>query len=250
LVEPKYARLATQLRNKISEGELPAGAQLPTEEQLCRETGHSRGTVRKAIDTLVYWGLVRRDQGRGTFVAERIDMARFFSLTSFEQEMAQQGRTPRIRVVDAEVQDALADVAAVLDVPVGSEVIRITRVLLGDDVPITYETRYMDRQLCPDLLDHDLEQESLHSLLVQHYHIPLVRLSATIERVAATDDEAKLLDIAPGATVFQVERLSFTVSQDGGTPLRPALWIRSVHREGVHAVQFHPIQNLLSVGSH
>ena len=46
------------------------GDQIPVEEDLCTHFALSRTTVRKALDALVTLGLLRREQGRGTFVAE------------------------------------------------------------------------------------------------------------------------------------------------------------------------------------
>jgi GntR family transcriptional regulator len=46
-----------------------AGDQIPTEEEIQREHGVSRVTVRRAIQTLVERGVLIRRQGKGTFVA-------------------------------------------------------------------------------------------------------------------------------------------------------------------------------------
>ncbi len=66
---PKYYQLAEILRDQISEGLLNPGDQLPTEDTLSQDHNVSRGTVREAIRVLVQDGLIRREQGRGTFVA-------------------------------------------------------------------------------------------------------------------------------------------------------------------------------------
>lgn len=69
--EPLWQQLADVLRGKIESGELPAGRVIPSEATLSQEYGLSRGTVVKALDALERDGLVRRVQGRGTFVTER-----------------------------------------------------------------------------------------------------------------------------------------------------------------------------------
>jgi GntR family transcriptional regulator len=66
---PLWRQLSELLRAQIESGELPAGRLVPSEATLVQRYGLSRGTVRKALDALVKDGLVRRVQGRGTFVA-------------------------------------------------------------------------------------------------------------------------------------------------------------------------------------
>jgi DNA-binding GntR family transcriptional regulator len=68
---PLWRQLADLLRAQIESGELAAGRMLPSETTLVQRFGLARGTVRKAIESLAAEGLVRRVQGRGTFVASR-----------------------------------------------------------------------------------------------------------------------------------------------------------------------------------
>jgi len=56
------------LTNGISSGQWKPGDKLPSEAQLCALLGASRITVRSAIGRLAGLGLVRSQQGRGTFV--------------------------------------------------------------------------------------------------------------------------------------------------------------------------------------
>jgi GntR family transcriptional regulator len=66
---PLWRQLSELLRAQIESGELPAGRPVPSEATLVQRYELSRGTVRKALDALVKNGLIRRVQGRGTFVA-------------------------------------------------------------------------------------------------------------------------------------------------------------------------------------
>lgn len=70
--EPVRAGLAEQvvehLLQDISSGVYPPEAQLPPEATLAQQTGVSRLTLREAIKGLRQRGVVRVEQGRGTFV--------------------------------------------------------------------------------------------------------------------------------------------------------------------------------------
>lgn len=65
---PLYQQLVDAIRSDIRKGVLPAGAQLPTVQQLANDLGIARGTIKRAYDQLERLALVEKIQGRGTFV--------------------------------------------------------------------------------------------------------------------------------------------------------------------------------------
>lgn len=67
----KHQRLRSQLLCEIAVGTYGPGDALPTEVQLAEMMQVSRTTVRQTLGDLQQQGLVRRVQGKGTFVAER-----------------------------------------------------------------------------------------------------------------------------------------------------------------------------------
>jgi len=66
-----YQRIAHDLRTQILSGDLPPGSALPSETELVRRYGSSRGPVRQAISLLRSEGLIDSHQGRGVFVRQR-----------------------------------------------------------------------------------------------------------------------------------------------------------------------------------
>jgi len=72
MVDPMYRRIADDLRRQIESGELPPGAQVPTELELREKYEASRNTIRDAIKWLITRGLVETRPGQGTFVIEQI----------------------------------------------------------------------------------------------------------------------------------------------------------------------------------
>ena len=67
---PSYAQLLEAMKAAILRRTLAPGVRLPDERQLARQFALSRGTVRRALAQLEDEGLVMRQQGRGTFVAD------------------------------------------------------------------------------------------------------------------------------------------------------------------------------------
>ena len=65
---PIYRQLSDAIRTAIRKGELTAGQQLPTVQEVTETLGVARGTIKRAYDELERAGLVEKIQGRGTFV--------------------------------------------------------------------------------------------------------------------------------------------------------------------------------------
>ena len=60
--------LSSMLERVLQQGQLPAGAKLPSERELAAQLGVSRASIREAIHELTLKGLVERRPGRGTVV--------------------------------------------------------------------------------------------------------------------------------------------------------------------------------------
>ncbi len=65
---PMYLQIRNQLRERIMNGDMSAGTQLPPERTLARSLGVSRTTVVNAYDELEAEGLIKGHVGRGTIV--------------------------------------------------------------------------------------------------------------------------------------------------------------------------------------
>ncbi|MGH3922437.1 MAG: GntR family transcriptional regulator [Pseudonocardiaceae bacterium] len=63
-----YRRIADDLRRQIASGELATGQRVPSEAELMRRYGVSRGTARQGLALLEATGLVTAVHGKGRFV--------------------------------------------------------------------------------------------------------------------------------------------------------------------------------------
>jgi GntR family transcriptional regulator len=221
---PRYHQLKEILRKRIESGEFKPDNQFPTEEQLCQKYSVSRGTVGRAIKILVDEGWLRREQGRGTFVTRPVLSPAFFRLANFSEDMRQRGLEPSTRLLNLEVIPASGEIAARLQIPVEEKVIKISRLRLASSRPMAYETRHLAYDLCPQLMEEDLENQSIHSLLIDKYGIPLIRACHTIEARVLSEEEAKLLEVEPGSAGFFIDRVTYTIHD------RPGTWYQALYR--------------------
>ena len=68
-VETKYCEIADHLKEEIRTGKYPPGSVFPSLKMICRRFGVSYLTAVKALESLKDLGLVKSQNGVGTFVA-------------------------------------------------------------------------------------------------------------------------------------------------------------------------------------
>lgn len=85
-------QVAMQIAELISDGRWKRGEKLPSESDLCRSFNIGRSTLREALKSLAFVGLVRMRPGDGTYVAERspglLDRILTRGLLKTEKELA------------------------------------------------------------------------------------------------------------------------------------------------------------------
>jgi len=79
---PLYIQVASVMRRRIETGEWHPGQKIPTLVELEREFQVARVTVRQAVDIMREEGLLRSQQGRGTFAAEKSADRHWFKLAT------------------------------------------------------------------------------------------------------------------------------------------------------------------------
>ncbi len=207
---PFYIQLKDVIREKIENGELKPGEQLPGEFEIGRIFSVSRTVVRQALNDLVYEGLIIHEKGRGTFVAEsKINENLVQKLTGFYQDMSDRGTPPYSQVLKQLKTSAQSKIARYLNLRIGDPVIEIERLRYVNDEPIVLVTTYLPFDLCPQLLTADLTNRSLYEFLENECGLRIVRGRRTIEAVPANDIEAKLLQIEKGAPLILLDSISF-----------------------------------------
>jgi GntR family transcriptional regulator len=219
--QPKYRLLHDALAALIRD--LPAGSGMPTERELCERFGVSRGTVRQALDHLEVEQRIYRHQGRGTFVA-RPKMDHLLELSSHTASFRARGMEPGSRLIGVSRVPATAEVAGMLALTAGEEILQIERVRLADDEPLAIEVLHLGAQRFDGVAAVLGESQSLYELLRARYGVELAWAEETIEAALSPGREASLLGIPSGAPVLVLCRQSFDAIG------RPVEFVRSCYR--------------------
>src|SRR5436190_11387833 len=139
---PLYHQLQGVLKAEIESGKWRPDEQLPNEAKLAERFGVSKITVRQALQELAELGYIRREHGRGTFIARRKFDEGPRELTSFTEEMRRHDLVAASRILGQRVAAADVRVANALRLPARSPVFVLKRVRLADGEPISVQTAH------------------------------------------------------------------------------------------------------------
>lgn len=222
---PKYWQVKEILLERMADGTLTPGSLVPPEPELCHEFGVSRITIRRAIGDLVNEGKLRTVQGKGTYVASPKLPERFIQKAfGIYEDMERRGLTMTTVVLRQEVIPASVEVAARLEIPVGTPVYVIDRLRLIQEEKLLLSTSYIPEALCLGLIDEDLRSGSLYHLLREKYGLTIARGTRSLEAVGAGQWEARQLDLALGSPLLLLYNVAYL--PEG----RPFEYSRVLHR--------------------
>ncbi|HEY0127718.1 MAG TPA: GntR family transcriptional regulator [Rubrobacteraceae bacterium] len=140
--EPLYLKVERRIEDLVLQGRYKAGDRIPPEADLVASLGVSRVTVRAGLARLVERGVLERRQGSGTFLMRppggvrlRSGLERLETYTVHAERLGLKLDSEDLGIEDV---GARPDEAAALEVPEGSPLVRVSRVLLIEGKPAAW----------------------------------------------------------------------------------------------------------------
>lgn len=221
-----HAQIADWVRGRIASGDWPEHYRLPSEPELASELGVSRGTLRRALGTLVAEGRLVQTPGRGTFVGATVVEPQLAQrLTTLSEAFDDAGRPLTTRVVAAAAVIPAAHVAALLEVPPREAVLHLERVRSQDGMPLARMISTVRLDLAPGLEDTDFTERRLFEVLERDHGLVLDTARRSFDAVLAGTENAALLEVDPAAPLLHLEQLTYLV--DGRPVEHSDVWLRS-----------------------
>lgn len=197
--------IADSLREQIRLGELPVGAALPSESQLCERWNSSRGPVRQALTALRAEGAIAGGRGKPPVVCVASAGQPFDTLLSYSAWARSIGRTPGQRTLELALRRADQHASSVLQIDEGVPVVQVLRLRYLDGEPAMLERATFVEHVGRRLFDFDCDSGSLWAyLLSQGVH--LAAASHVIDALAADAVDSEHLGIAEGAPLLRQQR--------------------------------------------
>lgn len=203
-----WRQIAEWIRNEASAGQFAPGTRLPPEMELAARFGVNRHTVRRAIAALTHEGLLRADQGRGTFIAGRSLSYPISRQTRYSEILAAQGHAPGGRMTGSCVEPADPVLARKLELPEGTPLQRIETLRISDGIPVLTGTSWCEFARFPGLADDFAETGSFTQCFARAGLEGYARRETRIYADRATPEDARVLEIEFGSPVMVMEVLN------------------------------------------
>ena len=208
-----YHSLGHIIRSKIQSGEWTVGQQIPSEREMMKIFNVSRSTVRQGIENLVKEGVLRREHGKGTFVAPPKNEQGVLRLMEFSDIVKRNGLIPSVRLIAKEQIASPPNIQQLLGISGSEQLVWIQRLLLVNEEPILIESSYFSAKLFPDLAAAYDGMAQPHRFISDQYGIKVSKARETFEPVILEDKEAVLLGVEGGFPALWVEHLAFDISE-------------------------------------
>ena len=109
---PMYLQLMEQIRRRVAVGDWAPGQEIPSIRALAASTRVSVITIKRAYLELEREGVIVTRQGRGTFVAENVDLGRDLRNRELDEHLAAAARIGAELGLDSEeLADRLREIA-------------------------------------------------------------------------------------------------------------------------------------------
>lgn len=209
---PRYYQVYLTLRDWIHNGNYRSGTQLPTESDLCETFGVSRITVRKAVDMLVTDKLIRREQGRGTFVTGNDATPQLTGdMGQLLKRLDALALRSEVRDVDISQQVADEDTRLDLGLENNSDVtcVSLVRVLQGKT--IGRSRTYFPADLNVEISPEELNSFSMVSVLDRN-GIEIISADQLIGATLADMQDATVLNCTVGTPLVRIRLIVFDIN--------------------------------------
>ena len=202
---PLYRQLMQRIRADIASGMYPVQTRIPSEAELGEIYQVSRVTVRKALAELTGEGLLRRMQGKGTYVCAPRLKSNLREITSFHESCRMMGCKPGAKVISAQVIQADHDLREKLALT-SDEAVEIVRLRTADGEPVMLETNRFSMKYA-FLLTGDQAGSLYHQLGQQG--IEAADGTHEISLCYATAQQAKLLEVEIGTALLMLDQVIY-----------------------------------------
>jgi GntR family phosphonate transport system transcriptional regulator len=211
-----WRQIEQEIEADIRAKQFGPGDQLPTEAELSLRFGVNRHTVRRAMLGLQERGLIRVEQGRGSFVQENIVDYRLGRRTRFSENILSLRRDPTGELIRVARLPADKTMAQMLNLRAGEPVLLLETLKSADGRPINLGSHHFPFRRFNGLAEAFKTEGSITAALrkfgVNDYTRKVTRVTSRMPE----EEEARLLAQPRNRPVLITESVNV---DEAGTPI-------------------------------
>lgn len=216
---PKYKKIKEDLIKKIQQGIYTPGSELPSENDLIEQYNVSRITVRRAIDELYIGDYIEKKQGKRALVKQCAKMQELNSISSYTEEILQQGMKPSRKVLSAKLKLPTEEEQKALLLDKAEPIFILCRIVYADDTPLCYTETALPYKYFRDIEKFDFEQYSLYDIIEQKYSIKITTSKLKLKAVLPDDTIAGYLDVEKSLPMLRYSAVTYGIVNGKELPI-------------------------------
>jgi GntR family transcriptional regulator len=198
-----YCKIADDIRDKIINGKLKTGDDLPSETALCNEYSTSRMTVRKGLAILSNEGYIYSIPGKGYFVQK----PNYNKYTIFYSERNNLiNDVDRIKLLSVDVVLPDDKLATNLRISKNRKIIRIRRLFYTQGDPMAYDLKYLIYQKGVPIIENEIENATFPEMMSNRASLYSLNKEIVMYAKMPGEEIKELLKMCDEVALFVVEQ--------------------------------------------
>lgn len=209
---PLHYQVQKYIVKKIDKGAWKTDEYIPTEKQLGNLFNVSRITIRKALSVLENDGRIKKIRGKGTVVSkggqqkQKIQIDHLLGLYRYYSD---KGISVKSKIINKSIIKPDNLLMNKLNLTKDEEICKIERLRIIDGEPLNFSKIHIVKKYCPLLLEEDLENQSLHSLIEKNYGLEIAKIKTIFYSIIPESDLLDLLYVEGLEPLQVLENVSF-----------------------------------------
>lgn len=200
--EYAYKNISSIVLRDIIVGTLNIGDKVLSEYELMSKFQVSRNTARRALAEIEEYGLIKRIQGKGSFVVDNKLRHDLRTVKSMTELFADNKKITYSKVISVGLIKPSQRVKQHLQLENDDEVVRIYRLRYSESIPVAINENFFRKDSFEFLLDKNLENISLYKFIFFSRALTIGMEERELEMVPLRSEEAEMLKQNDGDSAF------------------------------------------------
>lgn len=206
----KYKQVYNDIKGKIDTRFYKRNTELPSENDLVREYGYSKDTIRKALSLLELDGYIQKIKGKNSLILghERIKN-NYLGNIKTSAELNIDGKYEiKTNLESLYIIQGDRKIMDIFGANESNDFYRVSRSRTINGERLEYEVSYFDRSLVP-FLNKDIAENSIYKYLETELGLNITHSRREISFRYATDEEKQHMDLGVYDMVAVVESITY-----------------------------------------